>query len=239
MFKHMLCYELGRSAHPFAAGTLVAAALALSARLKWFSLTDMPLFYLMFGAAAALMMLRFWRTNAGAEAEMLYAVPLSPAGQMAFRAAAVFVLSAASALVMLAALLLQGEAMGTLILSLSPGAALLLYLMIVWSMLSLTIRAAFAMLLSGLPPFRTRRLLWVFIWAAVVFVGGALLPHLTAGLLPQHIVLPLSGEILWSAQNNLPASFAFSLNELAWDAALLPVMLLLTVRLTRRYLLLA
>ncbi len=239
MLKRAIAHELSRSVRPACLWGLCGLALAVCARLHWFSLTDMPLFYLLFVSAAGYQLYRFWRISYGPEAEFTFAIPLSPAGQTGLRLLSMLAASAIAALAILLCLALQGEHVSALMRGQSLFAMLTLWFMLCWSMYLFCVQGAFCLVLAFQPIFRR---LWPLA-ALAFFAAGSLLfrfsTDLMANALPAQLSLTAAGLTLSSASAQGPDySFAFSLSGLLVNAITLPLAACLMTRLTRKYLLL-
>ena len=208
--------------------------LALLARLQAFSITDMPLFFLIFYGACGVMLYRFWRTMFGAEAAFCFAVPLNAGKQIACRLSIFAAESICVGVLLTATLLLQGEEVCGLLLSLSASKTALLALMIAISLFLLAVGCAFALTLGNLPIFRRRRALW----CAAFVLGLFALDRLTAPLLSSlpNRVLEIGMQTAPTAQADMaPIGFSFSLRRLMLELIAAAGGAWLMVLLTKRY----
>ena len=188
--------------------------LALLARLQAFSITDMPLFFLIFYGACGVMLYRFWRTMFGAEAAFCFAVPLNAGKQIACRLSVFAAESICVGILLTAALLLQGEEVCGLLLSLSASKTALLALMIAISLFLLAVGCAFALTLGNLPIFRRRRALWCAAFVLGLFALDRLAsPLLTA--LPDRVLAVQAAPT--ALEDMAPVGFSFSLRYLAFE----------------------
>ena len=236
MLGNMLRYELERYARPFALYLCAAAALALFGGLRPGGLPFDAVveFYLFFFAAAAYMLVRFWRVQCGAEAERVFSAPLSPEAQTASRFCALLIASAASTLALLLSLRAQGgPGMSALVRALSPATFLFLWAAVALSQFAFVSQGALVLVLSGLAPFRRRRLVCAVVFAAALYGLRELAGAALRRAVPGSLILEASGRIRLSADVNVPASFGLSLSACVWEAATLPIIIAICARLTR------
>ncbi len=237
MLRNVLKYELKRSFIPFAALYGIAIVFSLIARIKLFSLTDMPLFYLVFFGATAILLFRFWTTMFGQEATFLFSVPLKAKTQVGMRLLSAFILSAISTFVIAIAILIQGESMATLLTELSLFSAVILFIEIAISIFYLVLQLETVLALSNLPFSRVNRKLWIVIWAVILFGVTSVLSSLTVNFIDQYIVISQAGGISLSTSSTTPLSFSFSLNATLWMVIISPYCVWLINYITKKYLL--
>jgi len=235
MFANALKYELKQSVKPFALLGGIVLTFALSARIGFFSLTDMPLFYVAFFGAVGVIVWRFNRTMFGQEAVFMFSVAISAWAQILMRLLAVLILSICSTAVIGAALIAQGEDMAKLLMSLSPGIGCVLFVESALSMFLLSIILGAILTFSNLPFCRNERTMWMVLWALAVFGAIAVLSALTEGFADIYLIIQLGGGVFIADTHAVPASFAFSLNTLLWQAIVAPVLIFLMYRLTKKY----
>lgn len=238
MIARALKYEIKQSVKPFSLLSGIVLAFALVARTGFFSLTDMPLFYVAFFGAVGVIVYRFNRTMFGREAVFMFSVALSAAKQVMLRLVAALILSLCSTAVIGAALIIQGEEMAKLLMSLSPGIGCVLFCEVVLSMFLLSVLLAAILTLSNLPFCRNERTMWMVVWAIVVFGAISLLSILTETFADFYLIVQLGGGVFIADTPAVPSSFAFSLNVLLWQAIVVPILIFLMSRLTKNYLVL-
>ena len=236
MFKNVVKYELKRSFIPFATLYAIAIVFSLIARMKWFTLTDMPLFYLVFFGATAILLFRFWSTMYGQEATFVFSIPLSAKKQVGMRLFCAFLFSIITTFIIAVAILIQGEAMAILLSELHLMSAVLLFVEISVSLFYLVLQLETVLTLSNLPFCREKRKLWIVIWVVVFFGVTSALSAFTEPFLEQYIVIAQSGAISFSTTSAIPLSFAFSLNTTLWMIIISPVCIWLIGYITEKYL---
>ncbi len=217
MVWRMIGYEMKRSLHFYAVWAVIAVILAVFARLQLFSVTDMPLFYLMLFGSIGIMICRYYSSMHGAEAALLFMTDLSPRKHILVRYFCALMLSIATALMIGIALLIQGEDISIMIRSLSFPMSLLLIAEVTISAFTLFIEISTALTLSGIRPFSGHQIVSFVIFGAIIIGINSILPAITNALVPAHLVVTTEGAMLISTQNNIPASISFSLNTLIWN----------------------
>lgn len=238
MVWRVIKYEWKRSLPLHLVWAAIAAALAIPARLGIFSLTDMPLFYLMFFASVGVMLYRYYCSMHGAEAAFLFTMDLSSGKQMLARYCSAGIWSILSALMIGLVLRLQGEDLGLLLRNLSLPLGIVLTAEAAFSAFLLFMMVSAALTISNIRPFSGRPVLWFVIIGTVMVGANRILPGLTETFLPACLVITEEGTVQISTVSNLPASLSFSLNTLAWNAAFAVVIMLCIPALVRKKLLL-
>lgn len=236
MIRNVLKYEIKRASLPFMALYGIVFAFAIMARMKIFSLTDMPLFYIAFFGATTILLFRYWNTMFGQEATFLFSIPLKAGTQVGIRLSLAAFFSAITALIIALAILLQGEAMGILIAELTFVTALIIFIEISISMFYLIIQLEAALTLANLPFCRNKRKLWVLIWVVIIFGATSILTSITSNFIKQYIVISEAGKIFLDTTNITPLSFSFSLNTAMWMIIILPFLVWLIIYVTKHYL---
>ena len=236
MMKKLFLHEMRQSLRYFAGLAGAGLLLGLLARLRLFSLTDMPLFTLLFYGACCIMIYRFWRTMFGGEAIFCFGAPLSAGWQVAVRMLAFAALSVCAAALLAASILLQGEEMGRLLAALPAGQAAALFLLVTLSMLLFAVPCAFALTLGNLPVFRAHRLLFCALFVAALSALDPLTLRILA-FLPDHEVI-LTGPRSAEGLGVHLANFSVSTKKLVFELIEAPVFIGLTAWLTRKYMLL-
>lgn len=221
MFGRMIRYEMKRSLPLYIVWAAIAVLLALPARLGIFSLTDMPLFYLMLFSSIGIMLYRYKCTIHGKEAAFLFTTDLSPRKHILVRYCSALILSIITALMIGLVLIIQGEKLGAMLRNLSFPMVAMLTAEIAISAFSLFIEISAALTLSNIRPFSKRPIACFVIFEAIMIILYSLLPRITQTLIPTHFIVTSEGELLISAMNTMPANtpFAlnFSLNIFAWN----------------------
>jgi len=236
MLRKTLRYEFRQAVVPMAGLYLAAIAFAAIARLGLFSLTDMPLFYLTFFGATVLLLYRFWQTMFGIEATLMFSLPVSSAGHIASQLLNMFIYSLLTTAFLGGTLILQGEALGTLLLTFPPAISVILFGEVVFSMFFLCVQLSMVLVLANLPFCRENRKLWVLLWIFVVFGITSILSGITASFIDQYIVISSEGDFALSNTYMNPSSISFSLNTTLWLVLISPIFIWLMSRLTHRYL---
>lgn len=236
MLRKTLRYEFRQTVVPMTGLYLSAIAFAAIARAGLFSLTDMPLFYLTFFGATVLLLYRFWQTMFGQEAALMFSLPLSSSGHIASQLLNMLIYSLLTTTFLAGALILQGEALGALLLTLPPAVSVVLFAEVVFSMVLLCVQLSMVLVLANLPFCRENRRLWVLLWILIVFGVTSMLSGATASLIDQYIVISAEGTFALSNTYTNPSSISFSLNTTLWLVLIAPVFVWLMSRLTRRYL---
>lgn len=239
MLFTVLRYEFKQTIFPAISLYLVIFAFAVIARLGWFSLTDMPLFYLVFFGAVVILMYRFWQTMYGPEAYIMFSLPLSASGHIAAQLANILIYSLSTTAVIGSALILQGEALGHMLLSLSPVISLALFAEVTFSMFLLSVQVAMVLVLANLPFCQGNRKVWIFLWTIALFGAVSILSGTTAAFIDEYIVISEESGIFISNTYTTPASISFSLNTMLWLLMISPTLISLMSRLTRKYMLLS
>ena len=235
MFANALKYELKQSIRPFALLSGIALAFALSARTGFFSLTDMPLFYVAFFGTVGMIVYRFYRTMFGQESVFMFSVAISASAQIMLRLLAGLILSICSTVVIGIALIIQGEEMGELLMSLSSGIGCVLFVEAALSAFLLSVILGAILTLSNLPLCRNERTMWMVLWAIVIFGAIVMLSTLTEEFIDIYLIIQLSGGVFIAHTHAVPSSFAFSINMLMWQVIVTPVLIVLMYRLTKKY----
>ena len=217
MVWRMIRYEIKRSLHFYVVWAVIAVISAVFARLHIFSLTDMPLFYLMLFGSIGIMIRRYYSSMHGAEAALLFMTDLSPRKQLLVRYCCALILSITTALMIGIVLLIQGEDMSIMLRSLSFPMGILLIAEVTISAFTLFIEISTALTLSGIRPFSGHQIISFVIFGAIIIGINSVLPAITKTILPAHFVVTTEGSVLISARNDIPASISFSLNTLIWN----------------------
>lgn len=217
MIRRLIRYEMKRSLHFYVIWAAAAILLATFARLKIFSLTDMPLFYLMLFGSIGIIIYRYYNTMHGAEAAFLFMTALSPRKHIFARYCCALMLSTATALMIGIVLLIQGEDMSIMLRSLSFPMSTLLIAEVTISAFTLFIEISTALTLSGIRPFSNHQIVSFVIFGATIIGINSVLPAITKTVIPAHLVVTTEGTVLISSQNNMPTSISFSLNTLVWN----------------------
>ena len=218
MFWRAFKHELTRSTAMYAVWAAISTVLAIFARIKLFSLTDMPLFYLMFFGSVGIMLYRYYCSMHGSEAAYLFTLDLSAKQQMMIRYISMLFWSVVTAWAIGFALMVQGEDMSQLLQSQSLSMTLLLASEITFSVFTLVILHSAALTLANIRPFSGRHILYFILFAAIGLGGISLLSRTTAKIIPFYLVATNSGKILISETSNTASSISFSFNTLMWDA---------------------
>ena len=237
MRRGVLLYEGREAAGPMAALYAAGMLLAFAARAGWFSVTDMPLFYLLFVGAAVVLLGRIWRTMFGREASLLFSTPLRAGEHILLQVLLAAGYSVLTTAVIAAAVLCQGEAMSALLRALRPIVRLLLFTETSLSLFCLILHGMAVMALINLPAFRRYRALAAVLWIIALDGGMALLGALTARWVSGYVVISVTGGVAFSGTATEPNSFSVSINEAMWIALVSPLCVWLAARLTRKYLL--
>ena len=236
MMKNLFLHEMRQSLRYFVWLAGAGLLLGLLARLKLFSITDMPLFALLFYGACGIMLYRFWRTMFGGEATFCFGAPMSAGCQIAARLLVFAALSVCGTALLAASILLQGEEMGRLLAALPAGQAATLFLWVALSALLLVVSYAFAFTLGNLPVFRAHRLLCCGLFAAAMLALNPLLLRVFAFLPDREMII--AGSEPAEALGAHFANFSFSIRTLVIELLEAPVFIGLMAMLTRKYMLL-
>lgn len=217
MFGHTFVYEIKRSLPLFLVWAIISLALAALARLHVFSLTDMPLFYLMLFSSASIMLFRYYRTMHGKEADLLFTVDLSSWEQMLLRYVNFIIWSIITALVIGIVLSIQGEDLSRMLQALSIPGKMLLAAEVTFSLLALIVMISTSLTLSRIYPFSEHRIAAFITFLLVAFGIIRLLSTVVGGVASSYLVVTDTGKILRSGVPNMPSSISFSFNTLIWD----------------------
>lgn len=217
MFGRTFVYESKRILPLFLVWAAVSSALAVLARLRVFSLTDMPLFYLMLFSSVSIMLYRYYCSMHGKEAGFLFTVDLSSGKQLLLRYVHFAIWSVITALVIGMALSVQGEDMSNILQTLSITGKMLLAAEVAFSALTLTILISTALTLSYVHPFSEHRIAAFVIFLLIAFGLIRLLSKLTGGVVSSYLVVTDTGKVLRSDISDMPSSISFSFNTLIWD----------------------
>lgn len=189
----------------------------MSARLKFFSLTDMPLFYLMFFSSIGILLYRYYCTMHGKEAGILFSVDLSPVKQMLFRYAGFFVGSIVTTLMIGLAIIIQNEDAGMMLQNLPFMASTILTVEVTFSAFTLLVFISTALSISHIRPFSQKPILWFVIIISAIITVVSLCSKATETAMSNYWVVTESGELLWSEIHNAPSSISFSSSILIFD----------------------
>jgi len=237
MFLRVLRYDVWQTAKPMLAAYAAALGFALLARLDIFSLTDMPLVYLIFFGTIGILIYRYRRTMFGAEATLMFSTTLSACAHIYERVLSIFLFSALTIAVTAIALVIQGETMGVMLLSLSTYHAVLLYFEVAFSLLFLTIQIAAILTLANLPRFRSMGGISVILFACIVFGLIALLSSLTEPLIQSYLIVSSTDGLYISDSYVHQSSVALSFNSLLWIVLSAPLSIVLMIKITQKKLL--
>lgn len=239
MFLRVLRYDLQQIAKPMSAAYAAALGFALIARLGIFSLTDMPLVYLLFFGSIGILIYRYRRTMFGVEATLLFSTTLPAHAHIFERILAFFLFSCTTTLITATALIIQGESLGLMLTSLPVIHAVLLYFEVTFSLLFLTIQLTAILTLANLPSTRNKGGFSIVFFACVLFGGIALLSSLTEPLIKEYIILSATDGLFISDSYSHASSIALSLNSLLWIAVATPLSVTLMIKITHSKLLIA
>ena len=239
MVWRMLQYEGKRSLPLVAAWAAGAVVPAVFARLRIFSLTDMPLFYLMLFSSIGLMLYRYYASMHGPEAAFLFTIDLSPGKQMFVRYFSAGCRSIVTALMIGLALSIQGEELGSTLRNLSLPMRMLLLGETAFSAFALFLTISAPLTISNIRPFSKHPVLWFLIIGAVMMGANRLLPKITERLLPVWLVITGEGNVLVSTVPNMAGSLSFSFNVLLWNVVLAAVVMFGVPAVIRKKLLIA
>lgn len=217
MFGRTFVYELKRSLPLFLVWGVVSLVLAVLARLHVFSLTDMPLFYLMLFSSVSIMLYRYYSSMHGKEAELLFTVNLSSGKQMLLRYVQFIIWSIVTALVIGMVLSIQGEDLSNILHTLSFPGKMLLATEVAFSALTLIVLVSTALTLSYIHPFSEHQIAAFVTFLLVAFGIISLLSAVAGDVVSSYLVVTDTGKILRSDIPNMPSSISFSLNTLIWD----------------------
>ena len=195
MVFRVIRYELKRSLPIYAVWAATAIMLAVIARLKVFSLSDMPLIYLMIFSSVGIMLYRYYQTMHGAEASFLFTINISSGKQLIVRYISLLIWSLFTVLLIGVVMLIQGEKMGLLIQSLSFTMKMLLLAEVTFSIFVLVIMICVPLTLSNIQPFSQRRILSFVILGAIIFGGFSLLTKTTERFIPAYLIVTNTGNI--------------------------------------------
>lgn len=210
-------YEVKRSLPLYIVWAVIAVILAMAARLKFFSLADMPLFYLMFFSSIGILLYRYYCTMHGKEAELLFSVDLSPAKQMLLRYAGFFAGSIVTTLMIGLTIKIQNEDLGKMLQNLPFMVSVLLTVEVTFSAFTLLIFISTALSISHIRPFSEKQILWFVIIISTIIAAVGLCSKVTETFMSSYWVVTESGELLRSEINNTPSSISFSSNTLIFD----------------------
>lgn len=217
MFWRAFKHELTRSTAMYTVWAAISTALAIFARIKLFSLTDMPLFYLMFFGSAGIMLYRYYCSMHGSEAAYLFTLDLSAKQQMMIRYISMLFWSVITAWAIGFALIVQGEDLSQLLKSQSLFMTLLLAGEVTFSVFVLVVLHSAALTLAHIRPFSERHILYFILFSAIGLGGISLLSRTTSKIIPFYFVATDSGEVLLSQIPGVPSSISFSINTLIWN----------------------
>ncbi|MGI6183789.1 MAG: hypothetical protein ACOYIH_06745 [Candidatus Fimadaptatus sp.] len=232
MFGAVLRYELRRAAAPMLCLYASAFAFALMARLGIFSLTDMPIVFLVIFGSTGICIYRFWRTMFGREATLLFSTVLSARDHVLAHVCAFFIAYLLTVLVIGCALIIQNEALGRLLLALPAAHLMALYAEMTISMLFTTIMLSAIIVLAYKPRCRAHSLLWTIAYGSAALALMAVLTSLTAPLISANVVLSEGGMFISDTPIH-ESSIALSVNELIWAAISAPICIAIIWRSTK------
>lgn len=238
MVWRMIRYECRRCLPLYAVWAAIGAALAAAARLGLFSLTDMPLFYLLFFGSVGILLYRYHCTMHSSEAAFLFTLDLSPGKQMLARYGSSLLWSIFTALAIGGVLFIQGEALSGLLRQLSFPMGILLTAEVSLSVFTLVVFVSVPLTLSHMRPFSGHPVFWFLILGAALLGAVDLLSGLTECLIPAYLAAAEDGRLFVTSVPDTPASISFSVNMLLWDTVFAGVILLWMPRIVRRKLLL-
>ncbi len=234
MFARALAYELRRSTVPFIMLSLLTMGMVFLMRMQVFPSSDILLFYLIFFGAAGVSAYRFYHTMFGREAVFMYSLPLSASAQIMMRVCTMLVQSAFSVLLSAAALMLQGEALGRMLLNVSFDKSMALLLITVFSLWQFMLTICIILTLAHLPLCRNRRGVWLVIWSVIVFGVMHGFSSFTAGMMSEYLIVYNDGSMALAA-NIAAQSISISLNQLIWNVIFSIPVIGLMCGLTHRY----
>ena len=217
MVWRVIGYEMKRSLHYYVVWAAIAVILAFLARMQIFSLTDMPLFYLMLFGSVGIMIGRYNSTMHGAEAAFLFTTDMSPKEHMFARYCAALILSIITALMTGAVLRIQGEELSKILRNVSFPMGLMLTAEVTFSAFALFAEISAAWTLSNIRPFSQCPTACFVVFGAMLICGNSILPAMTKHLIPAYLVIAESGSVFVSTVSDMPASVSFSLNTLVWN----------------------
>ena len=238
MFAKCLKYELRRSALPF--GVLYAAILILSGiaavtGLSAINPTEALLISALVLGPVAILAYRFYRTMFSKEAAFLLSVPLSSVKQAGVRSLTAAIFSLTSTIVGVGAMLISRGQLSAVIRAMSAGAGVLLFLLIACSIFFAVLQEEALLMISGLYPFRIHQIKWFILFS---FAGGALYR------VGSYFLGKISSDmIIFGPENGLSVSpqipqvgLSFPLPSLIGMFILIPLLIILILRLTKRHL---
>jgi len=237
MFFRVLRYDFYQTAKPMSAAYAAAFGFALLARLGIFSLTDMPLVYLLFFGSIGILIYRYRRTMFGVEATLLFSTTLRAHSHIFVRLFSFFLYSSITTVITATALMVQGESLGLMIASLPAFHAILLYFEVTFSLFFLTIQITAVLTLANMPHSRNKGGVGIILYACLYFGAIAILASLTEPLLPDFVVLSATEGLFISKSHIHASSIALSLNSLFWIAIAAPLSVGLMIKITHSRLL--